>query len=361
MALVDDFTAVYQKGLLDKPIRYDYNIKPTTFLRDRLFGMPVGISTVKEALPYYYRDNTHMQLLSDNILGDKGSTIDPVKAHEVRFYRFSYFAKNANITRETGNTLTFSEHPGTEMSREQRNAEYARQCRDALSAYTDIFEEKLCDDILFNGSVTTTNGGENTFPHDSSLTAAVTTAWTNTASATPVADISTLGMKIFKKGGVLPNVILMNPADVEYLTKATTLTDFYNATQFEAGFIKYGETDIRNMVAVNGYINVPSLGMVRIMSYAGYYTDEAGTETAYIPKGKALLFRDDGSGIGCMNYGPCEWMDSTGPTQITGRRVFSVAATQKGAYGTYEVQMQSAPMPVPVNPNGWGVLTGISA
>lgn len=358
-ANIETMADIYQHYLVQIPIKYSVKINPTTFLRDTLFGLP-GQFSINPTIGFDMESKNRLKLYGDNTLGDKGTKLNSDKSHTLDFYKFGYFAKNAPITNRLGETAIFGEDPAYPLTPMQRIMAGIADERDAQSAMADVYEESLCASVLNTFSVTTKNSGTNTYPVDPTCKKALSTRW-STNTSKPLTDIKDACDVVRKLSGVMCNTILMNMADVEYLTEKSTVLDQLDIQRFERGNINYMPMDGKYQVADSGYVKIPGYGPIRVLTYAGRYYDVAtSTYADFIPAGTALLYNSSRP-VGSMNYGPCENVQDSVPTYVTGRRLQTIGGTMNGAYASLELQMQTSPMPVPENLNSWFTLTNISA
>lgn len=248
------------------------------------------------------------------------------------------------------NRVSMDEPIDAPWSTEERLISLLADKRDKIVESHKMSAEKACADALITGGFATRIGGTQSFPISNSLLS-VSGSSLNTD---PIGCLTTAATALAKKKGGMPTKLILNPLDAARLMKSSAVVGLADIKNLEGLNIDF-QAMKENGMAFLGIIPVPIAGRVQIFAYNGYYTS-GGTDTYYIPQGKALFVPDV---VGAM--GNCGVFVKNG--NVTGKigveHGYHVWAEDKHLPGTCHIQVQSAPCPIITAIDRYCVLTSI--
>lgn len=205
-------------------------------------------------------------------------------------------------------------------------------------------KEQMCADVLFNAKVVNKEG-EQTFPMTASLL-----AQSGANLTTKFEEVISKAYENTRKlnKAFRAKALVLNPEDALTVVKALgTLIDknTYNLGNVAFGAGSHGEV-------LCGVVDTPA---GKIAVYAYYGVNAAGNN--YIPKGKGLLLS---GAVGAMAYGRVRAFENGKPCYRVQSKRMTAYEDGKGDMAHYEVEVQTAPLPVITNIDGYCVLTSIS-
>ncbi len=227
--------------------------------------------------------------------------------------------------------------------------------------YTDLDasisrrEEWMCREVLFGGKMTLkglTNDGRSIemlvdykFTNKEALTG--TERWNDDASD-PVDQIVQWRKEIVAACGISPNVLLMDSETALTLTRNKRVKELFDIQRYNFGTI---EPYIKEPL-LTFYGRLPIAG-ADIYAYDAAYNDPvSGAATPYIPP-KTVLFASTLT-QNAMHYGAITFMDNAGVYHtVEMTRVPVILFDQDSS--TKTLRVQSRPLPVPYNVEGWAV------
>lgn len=216
-------------------------------------------------------------------------------------------------------------------------------------------EEWMCREALFNGKITIKGLAQNgdsvsmsvdyKFTNKATLTGA--NKWSDPASD-PILQMVQWRKDIVSNCGIDPNVLLMDSETALMLTNNIKLKERFDMRNFNFGSI---EPYISEPL-LTYYGRLPIIG-ADIYSYdASYYDPETDAAVPFIPP-KTVLFASTTT-MNAMYYGAITIMDGAGGYHtVESPRVPVVLFDQDS--GTRVLRVQSRPLPMPFNIEGWAV------
>jgi hypothetical protein len=209
---------------------------------------------------------------------------------------------------------------------------------------TTMAKEQMCADAIFNGSVVNRNGTQ-TFP--------MTSALLNVSGANLTSNfnsvISTAFDTVRKKNKAFrATALILNPTDA--VTLVAALGTLINKETFDLGRIAFGQNV--GGATLCGTVNTPA-GLLAI--YAYYGVNASGTN--YIAQGKGILTSGK---IGGFAYGRIRAFENGKPCYRVAQERMVAYEVGNGDMRHYEVEYQTAPLPLITNIDGYCVLNSIS-
>jgi hypothetical protein len=244
----------------------------------------------------------------------------------------------------------YSNKTPAQRALEMRAADY-----DFLDRAIALREEWECRQLLFEGSFVAkglTNDGKYIemlvdygFTNKQVLTG--TDVWTNAAS-NPLKQMIEWRKDIVAQSGVSPNVLLMDSATAQMLLNNANFSKFYDIHRYNFGTI---EPTVREDL-LSYYGRIPILGSDLYAYDATFKDPDTGGEVPFVPA-NTVLFAST-STPGSIYYGAVTYMDNAGAYHTVAlERVPLVYFDTDSSVSTLRVQ--SRPIPMPVNVDGWAV------
>jgi hypothetical protein len=207
---------------------------------------------------------------------------------------------------------------------------------------------EMSTQLMFTGKVTQIGEGisqELDFDFTNIITLSGTDLWSN-ATSDPIKFLSSLRMAILQKNGRTPRRLLCSYDAATALVRHPEILKLADNKGLDIG--KIDTTLLPDGVTYHGYLR--DVG-IDIYSYTGTYTDDEGNDKPYIPAGHVVMLPDGK---------PFEFLYGASPVMIGEEIrlvnlpvVAQVFTDRKTAIRTLE--LQSRPIPIPENVNGWYV------
>lgn len=233
------------------------------------------------------------------------------------------------------------------LSITQRLMYLVAEARDAWSDGVSENIEKAVWSVILNGYFNARNGGKQAFPvKDEMLTLQGANIFTN-----PMQTLQDACKKVTAEGGLVSQIIFNSKDWVNLISNNKFLKLMDNRSYVGS---TVSSTRISNGASVAGYINIPGIGTIKAVTYAG--TDSEGND--YLPQGKAVVM-DENLGF----IGHCGVMVVVGDYQgMEGIPMFAyLFRGGEGVNVETKLHLEAAPCPVLTAINKYGVISGIPA
>lgn len=269
------------------------------------------------------------------------------ETHIASLFFFDEFPFNEEIAKTRCDGENDLLHPWTV---DKRILYHMAKARDMWRLGRAAVVEKVCWNAVLEGHFEARNGGEQVFPIYNNLL--------NLAGANlfkdPLKTIKDACMEVIKNG-VTPRYIIFNTNDWINLLASDKFSKLLDNRRMDIGSAK--STDINNGAATVGVLNIPGVGFMTAITYAGGIKENNEWKD-YLPQGKAVIC------AGSIGYvGNCGIPVRLGNVQgKEGLKDFAYAyAPETGLQVDTKLQLTSAPCPVITGINHYGVITGIPA
>lgn len=320
-----------------------------TFLQGILFGgTPIMGNTMQDGVVLEYRKYSP-QVAEEAIRGQ-----DPNRKNYQSGFNDSYVVPNYyhdldEVDLEDADVRVFGEPlEGNERNVDRVTQRFADK-RDAIHDSYLMAKEKMAADAIFDAQIVN-KAGTQPLPMTSSLL-----SQTGSAMYSDFLGTIEAGFKATRKKnkGFRPNALVLNPTYALLLIKALNSANLLYKEGYDLARVRFqGLTETG--VQVVGAVNTPA-GDLAIMAYYG----NDGTND-YIPNQKAILCKADKGGIGAWAYGrvrACE--EGVGPHYVVEQERYRTFLDGKGDMATYAIEVQSAPLPIITNLDGYCVFSSI--
>jgi hypothetical protein len=221
-------------------------------------------------------------------------------------------------------------------------------------------EEVMMRDALLNGKIeiyedivgTLTKVREVDFLRNAALTIALTGSYWSTSSTTILSQLQTWANLLRTHGSLGPDVLILAPDLAADFVANTTILALLNLLNVNVGNI--APREIVPGIDYIGRLNAPGC-YVEVWCDSRTYTNEAGASTPMMPAKTLLLGSTKAQ---CeLHYGPIQDLEAAADLGIAGGGMipaqrFPKTWTEKDP-SVRHVLLQSAPLPVPVNVNGF--------
>lgn len=313
-----------------------------SFLQDVLFAGSILGSEGVDGVEYDWR-KSNPTLTAESLRG-----IDPDRANYKTGFNANYVVPNYyHLVDEVGlaeaENRVFGEDVGVNVDTHDRVTRIFSDKVQGIKDGITMAKERMCSDAIFTAQVVNKSGTQ-TFPMTNALLsqsgANLTTQFESVISAAYKATRA-------KNKNFRATALVMNPDNAMALV--TALGTLINRETYALGNVAFGQENKGAVLC--GTVNTPA-GTIAI--YAYYGADATGN---YIPSNKAILC---GGKIGSMAYGRVRAYENGLPCyRVQAERM---TAYQKGLgdMAHYEVEYQTAPLPVITAIDGYCVLTNIS-
>lgn len=320
-----------------------------TFLQDVLFGGPsISGNEKQDGIVLEYRKYVP-SLAIEAIRGQ-----DPLRMNYQSGFNDEYVVPNYyhvadEVSIEDADARVFGEPlEGNENTVDRVLRRFADK-RDAIHDSFLMAKEALAANAIINGQIVN-KAGTQPIPMTSSLL--------SQSGSTMYSDflgtIKTGFNNTRKKNrGFRPNALVLNPTYAILLVEALNQAGLLNKMGYDLAVAKFAPVASTG-VQVCGSVNTPA-GQLAILAYYG----NDGTND-YIPNQKAILCNADRGGIGSFGYGRIQaFEEGRGPHYVVEEERYRPFIEGQGDMAHYAIEVQSAPLPVVTNIDGFCVFTSI--
>lgn len=342
-----------RQGLYEIPIKIENRKRRFTFFQNRLFGgTPVLSANSFIAMDYA---SLGVNILEEALRGTDPNRVNYGSAfNEELIYPHYYSVQDTVNFNNLENRVSMDEPINAPWTAETRAQYLAADKRDKMYFDLEATKEKLCHDVLFNGSFTTRGKGTQAYPMESSLFALDgSTMFTN-----PAGTIAT-AIKTIVTNGYRPVSLILNPDDSNTLATVSAWQKMLDNRRVEGNAIAYKPMEDDGLAYV-GTISVQGGGQINIYTYLGVYETVSGStkvSNPLIPRGKALIVPET---VGCMGYAGLLRNDGSGYQKVEAMDVaYDIWPKEDGPRVQTMIEMQSSPAPIITALDGFGVLTNI--
>jgi len=357
------FDTVYTAGLralLKAPQTYE---TPTySFFSKFLFGGQ-GVMTSEDAITTMYRKKTH-RLISDTRRGDNAKVLNQDGKYTRKNYGVPYFFYEDSVSRPDRNTLAFGEDPANPWSQTQRQLWKMKEKVDDIRKDLDIVPEKYCTDILFTGKISPNvqeygdieflTAGDADFPIADNIYTDPNGYW-NADGSDIYSNLTKLVTKEWERSKRMPDTLICSLDVVEQIMKDDKIAKMLDNRNTFVGAIK------PLVITADGYSEIGFISLpgctLRVVSYLGYYNNEKGVQTNFMPDEKVILTT---ANIGSLNYGGLESLDAQGNgISVAGKELVTVHSNDD-IPAKRTVKIQRSVLPMPERLDGWAAITVLS-
>ena len=320
-----------------------------TFLQSVLFGGPsIAGNEKQDGIVLEYRKYVP-HIAAEAIRGQ-----DPERMNYQSKFNDSYVVPNYyhvadSVSIEDADARVFGEPlEGNEATIDRVLRRFADK-RDAIHDSFLMAKEDMAADAIFNAQIVNKEGTQ-ALP----MTSALLSQSGSTMYSDFLGTIKTGFNNTRKKNrGFRPNALVLNPTYAILLVEALNTAGLLNKMGYDLAVAKFAPV-ANTGVQVVGSVNTPA-GQLAILAYYG----NDGTYD-YIPDQKAILCNADKGGIGSFAYGRVQaFEDGRGPHYTVEEERYRPFIEGQGDMAHYAIEVQSAPLPVITNLDGYCVFTSI--
>ena len=354
------FDAAMTRGLLniDKKLK-TFEYPKHSFFSKYLFGLE-GITTSDDTYTWKY-DIVKNKLIKDTRRGDNATVQNRDFNYKYVKYTFPYYFVEDSVNRDDRKVLLPQEDPANPFTENQRMLYKMKRKTDAIRGDMDLAVEKQCSDVLLTGKIVPYVGeygnieylraGDADFPVSSNIYSEEAANYWDATGISIYDRISAHVHQYWTRRGIKPDTLIVSLEVAELIMNDEKILKLLDNRRVNIGSIKPIEIDDEGMGEVcNILVGGTTL---RVLSYAGFYFDENGTQTKYLPDNKAILTRRN---IGSINYGGLEGISPDGMAiSVAGKERIEVNKTTKTPV-RYSVSVQRAPLVVPDILDGWATI-----
>ena len=315
-----------------------------SFFQDVLFSGPKAMGTEGvDGIASEWRKKAP-GLIGEALRGTDPTRVNFQSGFNAEYVVPNYYHMTDLVSLSDADQKVFGEEVSADVDSQAR---VSRIFADKVAGMKDsviMAKEQMCADAIFNGAVVNKSGTQS-FPMTSALLNVSGANLTSNFNAVISAAFNTVRKK---NNAFRATALILNPSDA--ITLVTALGTLINKETFDLGRVAFGRA--AKGAVLCGTVNTPA-GEVAI--YAYYGVNASGTN--YIAQGKGILTSGK---IGGFGYGRVRAFEN-------GKPCFRVAEERMVAYEVgngdmrhYEVEYQSAPLPIITNIDGFCVLTSIS-
>lgn len=320
-----------------------------TFLQDILFGGPAiaGNEKVDGVVLEYRKYVPH--IAEEALRGQDPKRMNYQSKFNDSYIVPNYFHVADEVSIEDADARVFGEPlEGNESTVDRVLRRFADK-RDAIHDSFLMAKEDMAADAIFNAQIVNKSGTQ-PLPMTSSL---LSQSGANMYSDF-LSTIETGYNNTRKKNkSFRPNALVLNPTYALLLVKALNTAGLLDKMGYDLAVIKFQPVSEKGAQVV-GSVNTPA-GPLAILAYYG----NDGTYD-YIPDQKAILCNADKGGIGSFAYGRVQaFEEGRGPHYVVEEERYRPFIEGQGDMAHYAIEVQSAPIPVITNLDGYCVFTSI--
>lgn len=355
--MASEFDAYMTEGVkkLNKSL-VTYEYKTSSFFSKFLFGAP-GIMTSDDTYLWKYNFKKH-KLITDTRRGDNAKILNQDSGYKYVKYTFPYMFYEDSVNRADRKILAAGESPDKPFTESQRLMIKMNEKVEQIRGDMEMVKEKWCQDILLTGKISPTvaeYGDINflgaDFPISSNIYAETADNYWNADGVSIYDRIAAHVKTYYTRRGIKPDTLIVPFEIGEMIINDEKIQKLLDNRRINIGNITplgIDDDGVAELATI-----VVSGCTIRIVSYLGFYYDTAGTQQLYLPSNKVILSRRN---IGSVNYGGVEGIDGAGmPISVAGKERLEVYKTTRTPV-RYSVSVQSAPLPIPNELDGWATI-----
>lgn len=320
-----------------------------TFLQDILFGAPAIAGNEKtDGVVLEYRK--YVPGIAEEALRGQ----DPTRMNYQSKFNDSYIVPNYyhvadRVTLEDADVRVFGEPlEGNEDSKARVLRRFADK-RDAIHDSFLMAKEGMAANAIFNAQIVNKEGTQ-LLPMSSTLLSQSGSTMYSDFLGTIEAGFNATRKK---NKGFRPNALVLNPTYAILLVKALNTAGLLNKMGYDLAVVKFAPVSDKGIQVV-GSVDTPA-GPLAILAYYG----NDGTSD-YIPNQKAILCNADKGGIGAFAYGRVQaFEEGVGSHYVVEQERYKPFIEGTGDTAHFAIEVQSAPIPVITNIDGYCVFTSI--
>lgn len=351
------YNDAYTKGL----IRYQKKLKvyrqpKFAFLKSYVFGAKNGVSTRLEYVASRFTVRGQ-EVLSDTRRGDSAKVLNQDFSYRNRAYHAPYFFYQDQISSPDRDTLLPMEDPAKPWSDEMRLLYKLNEKSNQIEDNLDITEEKMCADILTTGMISPTvseygdieflKAGDADFPVTDNIFSEETANYWDADGVSIYDRLDELAYNEYQRRGIMPTTLIVSTTIAKLIMNDDYIKELLNNRRMMVGNITPKKIAKEGYVVI-GHLFLPCGADLEIISYNGF-TKTSGVATPILPTNKIILTRPN---IGSMNY--CGVENEKG-ARIAAKRYRTVHGNND-IPAKKEVKIQSAPLPMPEELDGWATV-----
>jgi len=320
-----------------------------TFLQDVLFGgTPIMGNEVQDGVVLEYRKYAP-QVAEEAIRGQDPNRKNYQSGFNDSYVVPNYYHDTDRVDLTDADTRVFGEPLEGNESTVDRVVRRFADKRDAIHDSYLMAKEAMCKAAIFDAQIVN-KAGTQPLPMTSALLSISGSTMYSDFLGTIKSGFNTTRKK---NKGFRPNAIVLNPTYAILLVEALNAAGLLNKMGYDLAVAKFEPLSEKG-VQVAGSVKTPA-GELAILAYYG----NDGTYD-YIPDQKAILCRADVGGIGSFAYGRVQaFEDGRGPHYVVEQERYRPFIEGQGDMAHYAIEVQSAPLPIITNLDGYCVFTSI--
>lgn len=360
-----DFADMFTYGVRELHAKMESQKPIVALYRDRYF--PNVIESLDEMVRFEVRKKGDLVLPSVR-RGDNALSLGAVAEHQVRMFEPPYHFFRASVTSQDTQKRIYGEPIGAPYSRDERaQAILAEKLTEGARRSLLLLQESYCAQLIKTGKVkakrmaedgTIYDAAEIDFGCDENLvgvdktTGASASADTWTTSTDIPSQIKNLALEVFSASGRMPTEMVVGATVLTTMFGNSKFTNHYDNRRIEGGLLETIPMSNYPGAAVIGYVNVPAVGNIRILSYVNDYKYKGDNTATKMIDDKCILLTSPG--WGSMGYGALNDKAENGfPTLVPGRSIIHTEFGNPSDGFTVKGFIQSAPLPVPTELDAW--------
>ena len=320
-----------------------------TFLQDILLGGPAisGNEKVDGVVLEYRKYVPH--IAEEALRGQDPDRMNYQSKFNDSYIVPSYYHVADEVSIEDADARVFGEPlEGNESTIDRVLRRFADK-RDAIHDSFLMAKEDMAADAIFNAQIVNKSGTQ-ALPMTAALLSISGSAMYTDFLGTIKSGFNTTRKK---NKSFRPNALILNPTYAILLVEALNTAGLLNKMGYDLAIAKFAPVSDKG-VQVVGSVNTPA-GQLAILAYYG----NDGTYD-YIPDQKAILCNADKGGIGSFAYGRVQaFEEGRGPHYVVEEERYRPFIEGQGDMAHYAIEVQSAPIPVITNLDGYCVFTSI--
>lgn len=340
---------IISKGLPRVVMRSTTAAPVDTFLQAVLFGgTPIMGNEVQDGVVLEYRKYAP-QVAEEAIRGQDPNRKNYKSGFNDSYVVPNYYHDTDRVDLTDADTRVFGEPLEGNESTVDRVVRRFADKRDAIHDSYLMAKEAMAANAIFNAQIIN-KAGTQPLPMTSALLSISGSNMYSDFLGTIETGYNTTRKK---NKGFRPNALVLNPTYAILLVKALNTAGLLNKMGYDLAVVKF-QPVANTGIQVVGSVDTPA-GPLAILAYYG----NDGTND-YIPNQKAILCRADVGGIGSFAYGRVQaFEDGRGPHYVVEQERYRPFIEGQGDMAHYAIEVQSAPLPIITNLDGYCVFTSI--